>query len=57
MPSFITNAFQSPEFYKAFVGIAGALGVVLEPAQQNAIVGACLALVGLINAFKHVTGK
>lgn len=57
MPSFIINAFQSPEFYKSLVGAVGALGVTLDPAQQNAIVGGCLALMALINAFKHVTGK
>lgn len=53
----LSNALQSPEFWKSAVGFAGAFGVILDQAQANAIVGACLAGMGLINAFKHVTGK
>lgn len=51
----LINALQSPEFWKAFVGLASAFGIELDPAQENSIVAAGLALMGIINAFKHVT--
>lgn len=52
---FIISTMQSPEFWKSAVGFGSALGIVLSPAQANAIVAAGLALMGLINAFKHIT--
>lgn len=53
----IWNALQSPEFWKAFVGFASALGVTLDQGQTNAIVALALAAMGAINAWKHTTGK
>lgn len=55
MGSIIFNALQSPEFWKAIVGFATAGGLSLDPAQANSIVGAGIALMAAINAFKHVT--
>ncbi len=53
----IFNALQSPEFWKAVTMFLTSGGIALDPTQANAIVAAGLALMGLINAFKHVTGK
>jgi len=53
----IWNALQSPEFWKAAVGFASAIGVTLDQSQANAIVALALAAMGAINAFKHVSGK
>lgn len=44
--------FKQESTWRGFIAVAMAVGVTLSPEQQEAIVGAGLALIGLINIFK-----
>jgi hypothetical protein len=57
MKTWLLNTMSSPEFWKAVIAFLTAGGIVFDDAQANAIVAAGLSFMGLVNAYKHVTGN
>lgn len=47
----LLNMISAPGFYRGITYLAMAAGITLEPAQENAIIAAGLAIAGLIHAF------
>lgn len=44
--------FRQESTWRGIIAIAMSAGVTLDPDQQNAIIAAGLAIIGLINVFK-----
>lgn len=51
--SWLITTFQSPSAWKALVSFAMAGGIALDQDQANAIVGFGLAVMGILNSWKH----
>lgn len=49
---YITDRLSEMSTWRGLVAIATALGLKLAPTQQEAIVAAGLAVIGLINVFR-----
>lgn len=47
----ILNYFTYPSTWKGIIGIAAALGLTFNIAQQEAVIAAALALIGVIQVF------
>ena len=53
----ISNLISSPGFWRGVVYFITAAGITLDPAQENAIIAAGLAVSGLIHAFAAGAAK
>lgn len=48
----LLTSLKQESTWRGLIAIAMAAGVTLDPEQQNAIIAAGLAIIGLINVFK-----
>lgn len=55
MVKWILQRLQEPSTWRGAIYTATAAGVALSPDQQEAIIAAGLALVGVINVFRNET--
>ena len=46
---------NSPDFWKALVGVATSAGIVISPQQSQAVIAFGMAAMGLLHAWSHVT--
>lgn len=47
----LLNSISSPSFWRGMTYLAMAMGITLDPMEENAIIAAGLAIAGLIHAF------
>lgn len=50
----LEDTAQSPAFWKALIGFLTAAGLAISPDQASAIMSMGMALMGVVNTFKHV---
>lgn len=51
--NYILQQLRQESTWRGIIALAMALGVALDPAQQEAIIAAGLTIIGLINVFKR----
>lgn len=57
MPPYLLARLKEPSAWRGMVMILTSLGMTLSPEQSDAIVGAGIAIVGLIGAFAPDAGR